>query len=280
MYMHPWKCRTFALLGLSLNMTPTSAWANDSEHNPTWTTVRSGTYQMGDPDYLDEDTPNRENSIPHMVTLTHEFRIQTTEVTIGEWKRIMGESNVPNSIAQCSDHCPVNTVNWMSAIEYANALSVSEGLEPCYLIEGRTVAWTEGFECTGYRLPTEAEWEYAARAGSTATRHGDIDAISWTKRTANGTVQPVGQLAPNDWNLYDMHGNVWEWVWDIYGDFTTEAVTDPTGPKEGRSRVRRGGGANDHPRQTCVFYRERRVIYRDLKRQGFRLVQTIHGTEE
>ena len=118
-----------------------------------WPQIKPGTFTMGDPDYLAEETPNRENAIPHKVTLTNGFTIQPTEVTLEQWKSVMGEDKVPNGSPLCPDDCPVNTVSWLQAIQYANALSASEGLERCYVIQGRVVKWPKGYECDGYHCP-------------------------------------------------------------------------------------------------------------------------------
>ena len=144
----------------------------------------------------------------------------------------------------CGDKRPVQNINWFDAVEYMNKLSEREGLMPCYRRTGQEVEWDRS--CTGYRLPTEAEWEYAARAGTvTAYSFGDdaseLGEYAWYSRNAEGQVREVGTKRANPWGLYDMHGNVWEWVWDWHGPYGAQAATDPTGPEDGSLRVLRGG---------------------------------------
>jgi len=129
---------------------------------------------------------------------------------------------------------PVEQVGWAEAVEYCRKLTTkqrAEGILP------------EGWE---WRLPTEAEWEYAARAGSSGPRHGELDEIAWWSNNSGSQTHPVEQKAANGWGLHDMLGNVWEWCSDWYGDYPTGAVTDPTGPSSGSYRVFRGGSwSND-----------------------------------
>ena len=106
-----------------------------------------------------------------------------------------------------------------------------------------------------YRLPTEAEWEYAARAGTSGDRYGNLGAIAWYEDNSGDRTHPVGRKAPNAWGLYDMLGNVWEWVEDWYGDYPGGAVTDPAGPVSGSKRVSRGGSWYDSARYCRASYR-------------------------
>jgi formylglycine-generating enzyme required for sulfatase activity len=108
---------------------------------------------------------------------------------------------------------------------------------------------------TGYRLPTEAEWEYAARAGTTTPRYGTLDQIAWYSSNSGSATHPVGQKTANAWNLYDMLGNVWEWTQDWKGDYSAGSQTDPQGPASGSSRVIRGGGWDDVASYARAGYR-------------------------
>ncbi|MBI2375216.1 MAG: formylglycine-generating enzyme family protein [Deltaproteobacteria bacterium] len=209
--------------------------------------IPAGTFTMGSP----SGEPGRvSNETQHQVTLMRSFWLKATEVTQAEWRDVMGTN--PSRFTTCGDACPVEQVSWNDAVDYVNALSRREGLPECYggTVSARTFV---GLSCTGYRLPTEAEWEYATRAGTpTALWNGalqgagcsggaNVDAVAWYCGNASSTSHPVALKPANAWGLYDVHGNVWEWVHDWYGNYPGGAETDPTGPSAGSSRVVRGG---------------------------------------
>lgn len=123
-------------------------------------------------------------------------------------------------------------INWLEAILFCNAASMNEGLAPAYIIEAGEVTWQTN--ASGYRLPTEAEWEYACRAGTTGPQYGPLDAIGWTANDKVEKPQEVGQKLPNAFGLHDTLGNVWEWCWDLL---------DPA--RYGEYRIFRGGGFAD-----------------------------------
>ena len=138
---------------------------------------------------------------------------------------------------------PIETVSWKDAVTFCNKLSVTFDLQPCYQI-GNGVAFDES--ANGFRLPTEAEWEYACKAGSTNPRYGELDAIAWYKRNSGGSTHDVGLKQPNAWELYDMLGNVWEWCNDVYDETVY-----------GSYRVFRGGGWCDDERGVLATNRRR-----------------------
>ncbi len=226
------------LAGLAVSGTrPTGDFTNSL--GMTFNLIPAGTFMMGSPE--DELGAWSGEWPQHPVTLTNDFYIMTTEVTQGQWEAVM-RSN-PSYFTACGGECPVETVSWEDVQDFITKLNATDG---------RT-----------YRLPTEAEWEYAARAGTqTAFYNGGItntgytpvdpnlDAIGWyygnsevtyTPNSSGKGTHPVGQKQPNAWGLYDMSGNVWEWCQDWYGTYPTDSVTNPTGPATASYRVLRGG---------------------------------------
>jgi len=225
----------------------------------TFNLILPGTFTMGSPsDELYRD----DNETEHEVTLTTRFYMQTTEVTQGQWEAIMGSN--PSTFTSCGSDCPVENVSWEDVQTFLTALnSMGEGT---------------------YRLPTEAEWEYAARAGSTsAFANGDItaeqctydsnlDAMGWYCYNGSSTTHPVALKDANAWGLYDMHGNVYEWVQDWYGTYPTDLVTDPTGPASGTDRVLRSGSYNYYARYCRSANRNTHSPDYSYSSGGFRLV--------
>ena len=190
--------------------------------------IKPGSFQMGSPaNEWGRDDDERQ----HKVTLTRPYWLGATEVTQSQYEAIMGKN--PSHFD--GDDCPVEKVSWNDAVEFCRKLTERERRA------GRLP------EDQVYRLPTEAEWEYACRAGSeTAYCFGDnagqLDAYAWYYINSGHQTHDVGQKKPNAWGLYDMHGNVWEWCSDWYDDdYPRGAVTDPTGPVKGSYRVYCGG---------------------------------------
>jgi len=191
----------------------------------------SGRFTMGDENEVD--------AIRHEVVLSS-FYIDKYLVTQEEYQRVMGE----NPSRWKASKNPVEQVRWSDAVRYCNARSRLEGLQPCYDLR----TWECNFDANGYRLPTEAEWEYACRAGTkTAYFFGNdpskLKDYAWFDKNSGAKPRPVGQKRPNPWGLHDMYGNVWEWCNDFYKvDYYQESSEEnPRGPKTGETKVVRGG---------------------------------------
>ncbi len=199
----------------------------------TFVHVQPGRFLMGSPPG-EKDRGSAEEQ--HEVVLTRPFLLGTAPVTQQEYQAVMGTN--PSRFA--GGNLPVEQVSWFDAVAFCNALSRGEGLEEAYLVQGSDVRW-KGPDCPGWRLPTEAEWEYACRAGTTGARYGNLDDIAWHSGNAGGQTHPVRQKAPNAWGLFDMLGNVWEWCWDWYATYPGGRVVDPVGSDSGSYRVARGG---------------------------------------
>ena len=192
--------------------------------------VPAGSFLMGD-----------EDSGPiHRVAITNPYYISKVPVTQALYQAVMNDN--PSRFK--GDDKPVETISWFDAAKFCNALSKAMNIEPAYKISEK-VEWVAG--TSGFRLPTEAEWEYAARGRTTARfACGDLESglktMGWYDQNSGGETHPVGQKEPNGWGLFDMHGNVWEWTWDWYGDYPGSSVNNPVGAGEGSDRVMRGGG--------------------------------------
>ena len=196
-------------------------------------------------------------------------------MTQEEYKRVMGTA--PDHL-QGDDCLPVHHISWYDAVEFCNAVSRKEGVKPFYEIVGekpeRTVSILGG---SGYRLPTEAEWEYACRAGTTGERYGNLSDIAWYGGNSGNQTHPVGKKQPNAWGLYDMLGNVWEWCADWYdaGAYGRYKIGDLTPPAGGSARVVRGGswGRGSSDRFRCAD-RSRTAPTRRDGGNGFRCART------
>lgn len=160
---------------------------------------------------------------------------------------------------------PVETVSWVEAAQFCNALSAQENLQPCYHIPANFENITFNPQANGYRLPTEAEWEYACKACNPAPRYGDLETIAWYKQNSGGSTHEVGQKAPNAWGLHDMLGNIWEWCSDIYDEDVY-----------GSYRIFHGGGWADEERGILATNRRRsHPVSFKIDDLGFRIARNL-----
>ena len=223
--LNPPGCTTTASFNTPAVATATTLDTKDNVTDPLMgimVFVKGGTFTMGCMDGRDSDCVDEEKPA-HEVTLSS-FYMAETEVTQKQWRAVMGDN--PSDFKGC-DNCPVEHVSWNDIQEFLQKLNaMSKGVR--------------------YRLPTEAEWEYAARGGTRSSQYlyagsNNLGAVAWFSDNANGKTHPVKGLSPNELGLYDMSGNVWEWCADWYGDYPSGPVSNPIGPASGSDCVLRGG---------------------------------------
>ena len=242
--------------------------------------IAAGTFDMGCTSAQLATSACEDGESPaHSVTLTHDFFIGETEVTQAEYVAVIGSN--PSALSSCGDDCPVENLTWHAMAEYANALSVSENLTECFdCSNGSCSTSNNPYTCDGYRMPTEAEWEYAARAGADDYVYAGsnvADDLAWYLSNAGNSTNPVAQKDPNGWGLYDMSGNVWEWVWDWYDSnyYSGSPSSDPEGSSTGSARARRGGDWGSevgHLRVSTRFGHDPDGVFDHV---GFRLGRSI-----
>ncbi|MCK6512424.1 formylglycine-generating enzyme family protein [Myxococcota bacterium] len=193
--------------------------------------IPAGSFVMGSP--IGEAGRQYDEGPQRRVQISKGFWMLETEVTQGQYRALMGSN--PSHFQKCGDNCPVEKVNWHDARAFANKLSEAQKRVPCAVTDRRI------FQCKGWRLPTEAEWEYAARAGTTGAWYGDVDEVAWYGGNSDKKTHPVGGKKANAWGLKDMLGNVWEWTMDMYGSYEGMATQDPLQSKPADRCVVRGG---------------------------------------
>ena len=285
---------------------------DDDAVDPGFAFIPHGQFTMGSP----PTEPGRNSDeTQHAVTLTRDFEVAIRKTSQQEWTAAFGWN--PSTYAACGDACPVDTVSWFDALAYADQASVAAGQTPCFLwadvvcndgspvasyldcmnatqhgIRSATVTLngvSSPYDCTGFRLATEAEWEYAIRAGTTTAYYDGIielpdecspadpnlDRIGWFCANTHGAPMPLGLKLANPWGLYDMSGDVFEWVWDWYAAYDG-AATDPEGPSTPTGdRVMRGGGWSSAPLYCRSADRDENPPGSGAGIIGFRLARTL-----
>lgn len=259
---------------------PTFAPVNDD-----FILINGGTFVMGSP----TDEPERGTDETQHEVRVDSFYMAKTELTQKEYQAVMGS----NPSESKGDNLPVTNITWYDAIQYCNALSEKEGLTPCYTVSGNTVTWNKS--ANGYRLPTEAEWEYAARANTTtpfsfgdyvhdsdancynAYGYNNDASGSWINGYLGYTVDADSYNA-NGFGLYNIHGNAAEWVWDWYDEYTANSAVNPTGSASGNYKIARGGGWNDFPKHIRSAYRSAFPADVPLYSIGMRAVRSAEAS--
>ncbi|MDR0895751.1 MAG: formylglycine-generating enzyme family protein [Prevotellaceae bacterium] len=236
--------------------------------------VEGGTFTMGsspkslkksfekrkkeyDEQYHKREIKDTDDEVKHQVTVSS-FQISKYEVTREQWKAVM-DSN-PSFFNDKDDNYPVENVSWNDVQEFLRKLNAATGKH--------------------YRLPTEAEWEYASRGGNRSNGYiysgsNNIDSVAWYDNNSGSSTHPVGQKSPNELGIYDMSGNVWEWCSDWYGSYPISAQTNPTGPSSGSGRVLRGGSCYDAAESCRSAYRNDSVPGGRGNGSGFRVVAPL-----
>lgn len=306
----------FALLAMGLALAqgacPPGEACGDGASTVAMVLVQPGTFTMGSKG----DEPGRHSDeLAHTVRLTRPILVMKTEVTQGLYEQVVGRNPAKSGrrfydgkdhgacaalegVSLVDPSFPVICVSWLDAVAFANELSRRDGLEACYEVSGERVRWPKGLDCQGYRLPTEAEWEYVARGGR-KTPHGAVGSSealvcrlgnvadqaarlkwpSWEGVACDDRyagLAPVGFFEANGFGVHDMVGNVWEWTWDLYGPYssTPGEDVDPMGWTKGENRVHRGGAWGNGASDVRVANRRASLPQRRNINLGFRLVRT------
>ena len=292
--MTKWMVSLFLIAALVLSAFGPAFAESVSAVNDGLVLLPGGTFLMGSPD---TERQRQQDEAQHEVTLSA-FYVDPYEVRQSDYERVMG--NNPSHFTGAD--LPVENVTWFDAVAYCNALSVEAGLTPVYTVEGDTVTWNRS--ANGYRLLTEAEWEYAARAGTQTifyngnqvhsdqynfegsypylieenyVNHRDSTVV--TSRYRGRTIN-VDELAPNAFGLYNMLGNVSEWCFDYYGEYDLKSTVDPSGAASGHLRINRGGSYIDFGKHLRCAYRSATNPIDPDQNLGFRICRNAEGTAE
>ncbi len=278
------------------------SWVERPEAPENFVRVEGGRFRMGSPP---SESGRDDDETQHEVRVSS-FYMSRYEVTHGQYLEFLNGAGVSaagrlngNEVIDMDDDdvafshngtrfrfsgsgyadsigCPVIEVTWYGAVEYANWRSEKEGLKPVYRINGSNVG--ADWSANGYRLPTEVEWEYAARGGNSSNGYKYAGGhspgeVAWYDDNSGGKTRPVGRKAPNELGLYDMSGNVWEWCWDWYGSYSSGSQSDPGGPASGSYRVYRGGSWLSSARGLRSANRDGNSPGNSYGNLGFRLVR-------
>jgi formylglycine-generating enzyme required for sulfatase activity len=253
-----------------------------TENNPVnfMVKVEGGTFKMGSKD-SDKSADNDEQT-EHTVTVK-DFELCKFEVTVWQWKQYVKANKLKMPVKPTwgfQDNYPINNITWEEAVQYCNWLSKKEKLTPVYSQHGPNIFCN--FNANGYRLPTEAEWEYAAKGGNKAkdTKFSGstaVNEIAWHKANSKGTPHTVGTKLPNELGIYDMSGNVWEWCWDWYNKdyYKVEDGNNPKGPTMGERKAVRGGSWDSNINYLRPANRISTIPSKTHEFYGFRVARTI-----
>lgn len=252
---------------------------SDADADAGFVKVPASTFDMGStpgqPDY---------GYRVHAVTLTHAYYVGVTEVTQGQFSAMMGydPAYFPDCDGLGPDDCPVEQVTWYESAAYANAVSDAAGLQECYTCTGSGThvecdVGMNPYDCNGYRLLTESEWEGAARCGTDTEYAGSNTSadVAWTDENSDDSTHTVAGLAPNACGLYDMSGNVFEWTQDWHDEYPSRSLTDPIGAESGSFSVDRGGGWRYGANRSTVSNRDRHSPDDSYYYVGFRLARSV-----
>jgi sulfatase modifying factor 1 len=236
--------------------------------------VEGGSFSLGSATGIEaHEKPEHQASVKS-------FYLAKYDVTFADYDRYCDSVKItkPGDMGWGRGKRPVIIVSWLDAVTYCNWLSRQDRLQPCYVINGTNVIWID--TAKGYRLPTEAEWEYAARGGNKSKKTiyagaEQPDAVAWYAGNSGQQTLPVGQRSPNELGLYDMSGNVWQWVWDVYDGtyYQRSPAEDPTGPAEGPYRVMRGGAWYNNSSYITVSSRQYHTPDFRQNSVGFRVLR-------